>query len=126
MKCKNGGVRKVKEILIIDSNQDNGHVKKTVLKLTEENNVFEPIIWLYYDEKCVLKVYLDGYVEMVEKHDSIVNTDHIEEITRTIRYARSIINTVSSSESETSACSSIGISLAVLVSVADAVAKCIE
>lgn len=116
----------MKEILITDSNQDNGHVKKTVLKLTEENNVFEPIIWLYYDEKCVLKVYLDGYVEMVEKHDSIVNTDRIEEITRTIRYARSIINTVSSSESETSACSSISISLAVLVSVADAVAKCIE
>lgn len=116
----------MKEILITDSNQDNGHVKKTVLKLTEENNVFDPIIWLYYDEKCVLKVYLDGYVEMVEEHDSIVNTDHIEEITRTIRYARSIINTVSSSESETSACGSIGISLAVLVSVADAVAKCIE
>ena len=116
----------MKEILIMDSNQNNGHVKKTVLKLTEENNVFEPIIWLYYDEKCVLKVYLDGYFEMVEKHDSIVNTDCIKEVTRTMKYARSIINTLGSCESEINACSSIGISLAVLVSVADAVAKCIE
>lgn len=127
MKCKNGGVRKMKEILIIDSRKvnDDGHVKKTVLKLTEEKNSQEPIICLYYDEDWVMKMYMNAYI-INEKYISTVNHQRVEEAMCTMKYAKGIINTIGSCESGISVCNSISISLAAFSTVADVVINCIE
>ena len=118
---------KMKEILIIDSRKvnDDGHVKKTVLKLTEEKNSQEPIICLYYDEDWVMKMYMNAYM-INEKYISTVNHQRVEEAMCTMKYANGIINTIGSCESGISVCNSISISLAAFSTVADVVINCIE
>ena len=117
----------MKEILIIDSRKvnDDGRVKKTVLKLTEEKNSQEPIICLYYDEDWVMKMYMNAYI-INEKYISTVNHQRVEEAMCTMKYAKGIINTIGSCEYGISVCNSISISLAAFSTVADVVINCIE
>ena len=77
----------MKEILIIDSKmiQDNKHMKKTVLRLSEESPAVQDVfIWLYYDNDWALRVYIDGHVEVREKYNSIINPHRVEEVENAI------------------------------------------
>lgn len=117
----------MKEILIIDSKmiQGNKHMKKTVLRLSEESPAIQDVfIWLYYDNDWALRVHTNGYVEVRKKYNSIINQQCVEEVETAVKDTRSIIKATNYRDFGIG--SSISISISAWISVADAVIKCIE
>lgn len=95
------------------------------MRLPEERSaVQDVIIWLYYDNDWALRVHTNGYVEVREKYNSIINLQCVEEVETAMKDARSIIKATNYRDFGIG--SSISISISAWISVADAVIKCIE